>query len=179
MSDRAPDIARALVEGEIAFDPIQDVPGLLRQRWPGVSLDEMARGIFIAIKCSPSPVTIAGGDASTVHPVISDMRRVEPRPTSTGTLLVARFTCRVGGLLLLGVKLVRRFDGELSVSNVVTGGGLDAKARGVLIEDDQLRAAILAAAVEVLNAMPAMSALGAPPAADAPRRHRGRRAAGR
>ena len=167
MADRAPDVARALAEGEMAFHPLPDLPRRLRERWPDLTRGEMERGVFIAIECGePTEARTAAG------PVITDMRRIEPRPNPSGTVLVARFACRVGGLKLLGVKLVRRSDGTLAVNNVVSGGGERGTARGVVFEDEGLRAVVLAAAAAVLGEV-------APLDLSAPRRHRGRRASGR
>lgn len=105
------------------------------------------------------------------EPVISDMRRVDKPPNEAGVVLLARFSCRVGGMLLVGVKLMRRQEGDLAVSNIVSGGGNSGTPRGVLIEDEGLRAAILAAATAALDAAP-------PEYTDSPRRHRRRRIGG-
>ena len=101
-------------------------------------------------------------------PIITAMRRVEPAPGMPANGAVARFDCAVGGILLLGMKLHRLPDGSLRVPNV-TAGGSGKPRRGIIIQADALRAAILAAALVALDAMPE-------PDSQEPRRYRGRRA---
>lgn len=103
-------------------------------------------------------------------PLVFNLQRVEPRPNLSGSVVEARFSCRVRGFLLLGVKLVRESDGRLAVANVVSGGGASGHARGVVLEGEGLRASILAAAIIALNDAPPLDP-------DAPRRHRGGRSA--
>ena len=101
-------------------------------------------------------------------PTITAMRRVEPAPGMPASGAVARFDCAVGGILLLGMKLHRSQNGSLRVPNV-TAGGSGKPTRGVVIQADALRAAILAAALVAYDAMPE-------PDSQEPRRYRGRRA---
>lgn len=103
-------------------------------------------------------------------PLVFNMQRVEPRSNPAGSVVEARFSCRVRGFLLLGVKLVRESDGRLAVTNVVSGGGASGNGRGVVLEDEGLRASILTAAAMALNDAPPLDP-------DAPRRHRGGRSA--
>lgn len=168
MTDRAPEVARALVEGEIAFDRMPDLPRRIRERWPDLSHDEMARAVFIAIEIAMPPVFI--DRAVSVAPAVMDMRRGEHELSDEGANVLARFNCRTRGVMLFGLKLVQRHDGVLDVSNVVNSGGRP-NARGVKIEDGSLRAAILAAALVEFDGMAA--------AQDDMRRHRGRRSGGR
>lgn len=136
----------------------------------------MARGIFIAIECALPPAFLPPEVAAyrLFEPVISEMHWLEIAPSPPGTIVVARFACRVAGMLLLGVKLMGREDGNLGISNVVSGAGNgpDTRARGLLIEDERLRDAILAAATAALDYVH-------PPTEETPSRHRGRRAGGR
>ena len=50
MTDQATAVARALVENEIAFDDLSEIPAALRQRFPGITQSEIAHGIRIAVE---------------------------------------------------------------------------------------------------------------------------------
>ena len=101
-------------------------------------------------------------------PIITAVRRVEAAPGMPANGAVARFDCAVGGILLLGMKLHRLQDGSMRVPNV-TAGGSGKPRRGVVIQADALRAAILDAPIVAFDAMPE-------PDSQEPRRYRGRRA---
>ncbi|MCJ2056659.1 hypothetical protein MKL09_08835 [Methylobacterium sp. J-048] len=105
--------------------------------------------------------------ATGFAPIITVLRRVEAPPCADRTVTLARFSCLVAGLLLMELKLVRWPDGSMHVPNMTGGGGIGHPIRGVVVKDEGLRAAILAAAIVVLDATPEIGA--------EPRRHRGRR----
>ena len=102
------------------------------------------------------------------EPIITALRRVEVPPGADCTVTLARFSCLVSGILLMEMKLARRPDGSIHVPNMTGGGGVGHPIRGVVLKDEGVRSAILAAAIVVLNATPESVAQ--------PRRHRGQRA---
>ena len=50
MPDQATAVARALVENEIPFDDLSEIPVVLRQRFPGITQSEIEHGIRIAVE---------------------------------------------------------------------------------------------------------------------------------
>lgn len=50
MSNRATDVARALVENEIEFEDMAEIPAALRQRFPGITQSEIEHGVRIAVE---------------------------------------------------------------------------------------------------------------------------------
>lgn len=86
-------------------------------------------------------------------PTITCLTLIEAKPSASGVQLVARVSCRARGVVLVGLKLLRHPTGAYSVSNAVRGNTERGGApRGVVIEDPEFRALIVAAAVVALKA---------------------------
>lgn len=100
--------------------------------------------------------------------VIEEFHRESGRTTSTGALQVARFTCRVRGIVLVNVSLMRATDSTFFLISPM-GSMVHGHTSGARIADHSLMLGILRIAVaEFIGINP--KALPVPRKADARRR---------